>query len=324
MRSRTALDLIVPELAPRYVPPAVTVDTSAGVSTRWARRLGLISWYRTFLNALTSYGTSPLEWWKNIAWRYRCAESDIEVLFVLGCPRSGTTLVQRILTVHDDYFSIEGETGLFTRRSIFGRRHLGLDEHETELLLGRSSDIVDLFERGVRYLAKEKQGRIFVEKTPQHVLRLGFLMGHFPAARFIHVLRDGRDCLASSRRHPNIPQSESAAIFARYWKRCVRAAARHTDSDRLMTVRYEDLTRAPDQHVARLMSFLGRSMDPRQLDPAAIGADRRGTRKEFSRLRDPITSASVGRWRDELSESERKVFWRIAGRWLERLGYPHD
>lgn len=96
-------------------------------------------------------------------------------------------LLQRILTVHPDFFSIESETGLFSSQEIFSRRHFDLDQQHSDALISASSNIVDFMDRAITVLQKDRPECRFVEKTPQHVRRLRFLIKHFPNAQFVHI-----------------------------------------------------------------------------------------------------------------------------------------
>ncbi|MDP7030609.1 MAG: sulfotransferase, partial [Phycisphaerales bacterium] len=82
---------------------------------------------------------------RNIRWRMPRTVSDLQLVFVVGAPRSGTTLMQRVLASHSELFSIEGETGIFSARSLFGRNHFMLSSEDSKRLLSESCDIVDFF-----------------------------------------------------------------------------------------------------------------------------------------------------------------------------------
>lgn len=274
-----------------------------------------------FLSILRSYARNPRHLPRNLTWRMPRTVSGSRTIFVLGSPRSGTTLLQGVLGAHSQLFSIPGETGLFSLQNIFARRHLGLSWRENQDLLEESLDLVDFFDRAVRRLEQRNRGRTFVEKTPQHVLRLPFLMRCFPHGRFVHVARDGRDCFTSGKSHPHIPQTSSAARFARYWRRCVLKPFRLRDRANLLSLRYEDFVQAPAPELERLMGFLGLEPEKAQLDPARFGRNRRGDLDEFRLLRAPITEHRIGRWRAELSEAEVRDFERVAGPMLDAYGY---
>ncbi len=244
----------------------------------------------------------------------------MEVVFIVGSPRSGTTLLQRILSLHSRLCSISGETGIFTRQNLFDRerRHFGLAGADLESLFDDSSDIVDFFERGASRVC---DGRIFVEKTPQHVLHIPFILEYFPASRIIHIVRDGRDCYCSARSSGIIPQAASLDGFARYWRKCVRAAMRHQGHERILEIRYEDLARHPRRRLSDIMRYLGLELEDRQTDPDAIGGDRRSDLGEFRRLKQAIGPASVGRWRTELTPRQVARFMKVARREIEHYGY---
>jgi hypothetical protein len=259
-----------------------------------------------------------------LTWRARRTISESRTVFVVGSPRSGTSLIQSVLAAHSQLFSIPGETGLFTHQNIFARRHFGLSWAENRALLLASRDVVDFFDRGVRLLESRNDNRTFVEKTPQHVLRLEFLSRRFPNARFVHVVRDGRDCFASAKTHAGIPQATSARRFARYWTRCVEVPLRMDGNPRLLTIRYEDFVRTSAPELARVMGFLNLELEERQLDPEWFGSHKRGHRDEFRLLRSPVSERRVGRWRTELSTAERRDFERRARRPLAAYGYLQE
>ena len=65
---------------------------------------------RAQLRLAMTYLKSPSEILRNVRWRLNCSVSQEPVVFVVGAPRSGTTLLQRMLSLHDQLFSIQGET----------------------------------------------------------------------------------------------------------------------------------------------------------------------------------------------------------------------
>ena len=282
---------------------------------------------KTPLRIALSYISSPSSIPRTFSWRFRPGISLEPIVFVFGAPRSGTTLLQRVLALNDQLFSIDAETGLFSLQNIFTRKHFGLSWNECQNLFQKSCDVVNFLENGVSEIRKKNgfaSNMRMVEKTPQHVMHLGFLMRHFPRARFIHIVRDGRDCFCSSRNHPNIPQNSSVRRFAKYWAACVTEGLKFDTRNNLIRVKYEDLVASPESVVGDLMHRLDLNLQRRQLDPGEIGQDDRAKRDEFARLRHPIRPASVGRWRLEMDERELKNFEDVAGHLMPRLGYATD
>jgi hypothetical protein len=257
-------------------------------------------------------------------WRFAPGRSDLEVVFVVGAPRSGTTLMQQVLVGHGDFFSIPGESGIFTHQDVFdpARKHFGLDLGLRRELFRVSRSHVEFFERAVRSLPGALPGKVFVEKTPQHALRTAFLLDRFPRSRVVHVVRDGRDCFCSSQANQHVPQRASVHRFASYWRRCINAVESQSASDRVLRIRYEDFVADPQLWLGRLMAFLGKSPDPRQLDPGELGRDPRSRLDEFRRLGEAISPSSVEQWKRRMEARDIAVFRRVAGRELERMGSP--
>ncbi len=278
--------------------------------------------FSSIFAAIKSY-QNPRHWVKNVTWRFPRTVSQKKVVFVVGAPRSGTTLLQRVLSLHPDLFSIEGETGLFTKQNIFApeRQHFGLSTDLIEQLFLESRDIVDFFNRGLDHLVEDNPAARFVEKTPQHVFQLATLSKRFPQASFIHIVRDGRDCYCSARKMAEIPQAQSITRFAKYWLRCVRSPMQASLGARIRHVKYEDLVRHPEQELGSLMSFLGLAVDPKQLDAGQIGQDHRASVDAFKKLAQPINDGSTQRWQTELSSDENRVFITLAKSGLKEFNY---
>lgn len=275
------------------------------------------------LNAfIRSYLGDPWSIPRNVLWRLRKTVSHQPLVFVVGAPRSGTTLMQRVLASHSQLFSIESETGIFSARNLFNRTHFELPRGDCEALFKTSRSRTEFFGAGVGLLQDRNGGRLFVEKTPQHVRYLKTLVPCFPKAKFVQMVRDGRDCFCSARHHPNIPQRRSPKTFARYWRSCVRAALPLESHEHLYTLRYEDFVENPSGRLEELMSFLGLVAEPRQLANEERGQDRRSSRPQFQRLGAAIDGSTVGRWRSELAQSEVAAFERIAGAELRHFHYP--
>lgn len=272
-------------------------------------------------SVLNSY-RAPSDWIKNITWRFPKTFSELDVVFVMGAPRSGTTLLQSILRSHSELFSIEGETGIFTFQNIFAghRTHFGLNETTLSGLYVSSADVIEFFEKGVAAISADSHGKRFVEKTPQHILRLPFILKHFPRAHVIHIVRDGRDAYVSAKSYKGIPAGRSPAKFARYWSRCVRMTI-DIESSRVAVIKYENLVRDPRREVGKIMEFLGLHLQEQQLDFKTFGSDKRAQSEYFSKLAGPIDDASVGKWKIVLSDDEKRIFVARARDALKYYGY---
>jgi hypothetical protein len=172
------------------------------------------------------------------------------------------------------------------------------------------------------YAAKHDKPR-WADKTPHYVHHVDHLLTVWPQARFVVLVRDGRDVALSLRRMPFGPNNAWAA--APWWARGIRAGERAQSAhpDHVLTVRYEDLAQAPAEVVPRICEFLELAYSPAMLaleeaDPSKIVADQASW---FPTLFDGITTTAVGRWRREMSVRDQRVFAARAGAELERFGY---
>jgi Sulfotransferase family len=161
------------------------------------------------------------------------------------------------------------------------------------------------------------------DKTPHYVHHIEHLLRLWPRARFIVLVRDGRDVALSLRRMPFGPNNAWAA--AQWWARGIRAGARAQGEhpDAVLTIRYEDLAERPHDEVRRLCSFVGLSYADDMLalehvDPARIVPDQAAW---FPTLFNGINTSAVGRWRREMGRRDQRIFAALAGAELEQLGY---
>ena len=150
-----------------------------------------------------------------------------------------------------------------------------------------------------------------------HLLRL------WPQARFVVLVRDGRDVALSLRRMPFGPNNAWAA--AQWWARGIRAGARaqREHPEAVLTVRYEDLAQRPETEVPRLCEFLGLRYDDDMLalektDPALIVPDQAVVVPDAVRRHQHERGRPLGR---EMSRRDQRIFAALAGAELEQLGY---
>ena len=224
--------------------------------------------------------------------------------FIVGCPRSGTTVVQALLARHPDVYTLP-ETAFFERlyadlewrwgdhqatpRRRRWRQRLGWMRKEARpsivpLLhsldgerarIGRvpfSSNacavkFIDLLDA----LALQADCSLWVEKTPNHLLYMPEIEACAPDARFIHVIRPGADVLASLAdaylRFENDDAFGGGSVhWARRWNRAMQIHQACLGRANHSFVFLEDLIRRPDQEWARLCQFLGLRPDIRLED----------------------------------------------------------
>jgi hypothetical protein len=173
------------------------------------------------------------------------------------------------------------------------------------------------------YAAQHGKPR-WADKTPHYVHHIDHLLRVWPRARFVVLVRDGRDVALSLRRMPFGPNNAWAA--AQWWARGIRAGQRAaTDHpDAVLTVRYEDVATSPTTEVPRICEFLGVEyrddmLALEKVDRSKIVPDQASW---FPTIFEGITTGAVGRWQSEMSVRDQRIFAALAGDELRALGYP--
>src|SRR5258708_43792 len=214
---------------------------------------------------------------------------DPVFLFVVGSTRSGTTLLRGMFDSHpqlavpwESHFITQFsrnraryEHGLAFDQSAFvddlflsAFRHWGVDRERIERALTKRQWVS--YPDAVRavfadYAAARGKSR-YGDKTPAYVREITLIAAMFPEARFIHIIRDGRNVALSLLTTSWGPDSVAEAAMA--WKTSVtmgRDAGRRLTADRYREVRYEALVRQPVEHLRNLCDFAEIEWDPRML-----------------------------------------------------------
>lgn len=164
----------------------------------------------------------------------------------------------------------------------------------------------------------------WADKTPIYVLSMTLLARLFSGARFIHLIRDGRDVALSYLSVPWGPTTTWQA--ARKWRRDVQAgrrAGRALGPARYMEIRYEDLVAHPKEVLAATCSFADLPFHEGMLDYHFHASERiewpDGMQFHASATKPPASGARD--WRTQMPDSDLKAFEAVAGQLLDELGY---
>jgi hypothetical protein len=167
--------------------------------------------------------------------------------------------------------------------------------------------------------------RWYGDKTPGYVIHLDFLGRLFPEAKFIHIIRDGRDVALGYVERPEWgPRTITEAAF--YWRSRVsrgQEAGRRLGAQRYREVRYEAFLDDPAGVAAGLCEFIGIPFAPQMLDYHERGTSFAANSKDpqaFKALSRPPTKG-LRDWRKDMRPSDVRVFEHIAGNLLAKLGY---
>jgi hypothetical protein len=271
--------------------------------------------------------------------------------FFVGCPRSGTTLLGRMGDAHPDLAVIHETRWLarwYQKRigvtsegyvtpelvdRLPGYRRFKVLEIEPDNLARlywdrepvRYAEFVSmLFDR----LATRREKRLAGDKTPRYVRSVPTLSELWPHARFVHLIRDGRDvCLsvldwgkgASNFSTWDEDPISTTALWWEWQVRLGREAGALLRPDRYHEVRYESLVADPEAECDRLCAFLGLANDPAMVrfHEGRVRADPGLDAKRSWRPATP----GLRTWRRQMAPSDVARFEAAAGDLLEELGY---
>lgn len=248
-------------------------------------------------------------------------------IFIVGCQRSGTTMLRLVLDSHSRI-----SCGPETRFLADMQRIVTTDWHrlqrygfEREEWLRRIAD----FFGGIQTDYAQRRGKPrWADKTPLYALNIPFLAELFPTAQFVHVIRDGRDVAVSHRKRFGYASSLNSARKWPTYIRTARAAARSLPPEQYLEVRYEALVGNTEDTLRRLVAWLGEEWEPQLLeyDRASHDVPDKYTqeahlRRESSPAQGSIYGSSVGTHRRQLDPVTRLAFTVLARQTLKELGY---
>jgi len=268
-----------------------------------------------------------------------------EGILVVGAPRSGTTLVRRLLDAHPDV-ACPGETRLFTACARFlatERVVGGMDVGVLNGLAFAGFEPDEVLERlrafafaFPREHARRAGVRRWAEKTAVdafHLREIEALCGD--RVHYVAVVRHGldvacsvREWVAKSEAHPAelVPyvarHARPLEAYCHAWVDVMASldALRRARPERVIVLRYEDVLADPEAELARLFEGLGERVVPDLLRRAFEGDAPAGFGDWKTHARTGVDAASVERWR-RLPETTRSELGAIANPTLERWGY---
>ncbi len=266
-------------------------------------------------------------------------------VFVIGCSRSGTTLLYHMLLSSGNFAIYRTESFIFTlleprfrplSKPNNKRRMLdawyntrlytksGLEPSEIEPRIMAECQNGGDFLRIVMEEMCRKQGvGRWAETTPEHLLYIRRIKETIPNALIVHVIRDGRDVALSWEKLRQIrpfPWDRRRAAMAAgiYWEWIVhkgRQAGRSLGGD-YIEVHYEDLVRKPAEVLKNLEPFIEHDLDYERITQVGIGSVSARNTAFKGDQRSPI-----GRWKTDLSQEELATLESLVGDTLQQLGY---
>ncbi|MGH2727706.1 MAG: sulfotransferase family protein [Actinomycetota bacterium] len=265
-------------------------------------------------------------------------------IFVVGCARSGTTMLRAMLDAHRE-LAIPPESHFIPAMWRVRRRY----GHPGPVDASRmASDVVSTFRFGewgipadavrrrvdtlerpsfadaidavfLAYAGEHGKSR-WGDKTPNYALDLALLADLFPDARFVHLVRDGRNVALSLLQMPWWPNTlpEAAQVWS-HWTRKARSDGRALGPERYLEVRYEDLVDDPGASLRSVCAFAGLPYREEML-AYPESANGNGTPDYHRNAQRPPTRG-LRDWTRDMSQEDVALFEALAGEQIRAMGY---
>ena len=275
-------------------------------------------------------------------------ETADQLFFIVGCPRSGTSLLQVMISNHPDLM-LPTETGFYSRiyPKYLGKwgelsdlnnfnyaleeilscyKHLELDtDRIRQLCQSGQPSWETIFLAILTTFAEKHQVKRVGEKSPNHFRCIGLLKERFPNAKFIHIIRDPRAVILSMKK--SLFESKNIGSLCKIWHEAIEIHRKYSErlgSKGYIAVKYEDLVTQPETTLRPICDFLDITFSPQMLEHH---------KREFLGFRDvesqphmkstlkPVFTSSLEKWREELSPSQIALIQYVLSDEMYLLGY---
>lgn len=280
------------------------------------------------------------------------------IFFVVGCQKSGTTWVQRLVHAHPNALC-RGETAMALTLAPAITEIAKIYNHGIRYRNERFGDLPeDLSLDGLdaaymftaiagrmlsKWLPPGEAGaaiRALGEKTPEHATTLEILEMGFPGCKVIHIVRDPRDVTVSGwhhnlkargdefqREYPTM-SAYARTIMGTHWVGYNEKALAHAAQypGQVHRIRFEDLLREPETTTASLFQFLGLNPDPSIVQQCLDASSLQKQKQDQATGQDVEGSwffrqGKAGAWRDELDAASAVVIEQLGSSLMQKLGY---
>ncbi len=270
-------------------------------------------------------------------------------VFVLGCPRSGTTVLYHMLLSAGNFAIYRAESNVFSilqprfgnLKSSANRRELlrywvnsklfqvtGLEAEQITNEIMRDCKTTGDFLRIVMEETARRQGvERWADCTPDHLLYIPQIKREIPNALVVHIIRDGRDVALSYVKqgwaYPFFwDKHEHLSVAGLFWEWIVgkgREFGRGLGQD-YYELHYEDLVQTPHETLRKLGEFVGQKLHYDRIQKVGIGSV---SEPNSSFTSDPSGGFHpIRRWEAKMSSAQLASFEALTGNFLQELGYP--
>ena len=270
-------------------------------------------------------------------------------VFVVGVPRSGTTLLAAMLSAHSrmscgpesDFFEQLGTQHInrlcdprFWPRAavdfLYSIKTLdqplpdmyGITRKQLERYLqAQPPAVTSVLASVTEQYTKQAGKQRWVEKTPVHCNHVRTIRRYYPTSPIIRIVRDPRDVALSLKKVSWGPQSLIESVWK--WRGFETLCTDFFRTDRYaLTLRYEDLVRSPEAKLKEVCAFIGEQFEPGMLDTSqSIRHVNRINEVWKVKAGMPVDASRVATWKHCLTDGENRLFEAILGKHLTTYGY---
>ena len=251
--------------------------------------------------------------------------SDGPPIFIVGCPRSGTSLMRNILAAHSNIAFGPETHFLFEFEKIVGVHWDRIERYgfEKEYWFCKIADFFDSFKS--EYAHKNGKKR-WGEKTPSYAYQHDLINKLFPTCQIVHIVRNGTDVISS---HRDRWGYQSVPKAMKVWKNSIKKVqefSKFLPKDRYYEIRYEQIVESPKETLKPLFNYLNEPWEENVLDAESVKfAD--SASKYYSIIQkessngNSIYGSRVGAGLKNLDPFTKAFFRSYAGGLMKQLGY---
>ncbi|MCA0894913.1 sulfotransferase family protein [Microbulbifer agarilyticus] len=278
------------------------------------------------------------------------ATASTAPVFIVGPPRSGTSLLSAIIGSHSR-IACGPETDLFRALPIKRARslaqssnritktieqldeirypdgrslasHFGLSNEHLRKQLDTRTDFVKAVYAAIPEAFAEVQGKQrWAEKTPRHLFYVDTIRALFPDAKIIRIIRDPRDSIPSVIKNIGLSTSYIAEFY-RWMGVYMKSSKFFAQDANSITVRYEDLVTDPAEKVSEICQFIGEEFEPQMLERKGAELVRVASETWKSDIDKKISADNIYGWKSKMDPDVAIAASLICSEALSELGYP--
>jgi hypothetical protein len=269
--------------------------------------------------------------------------ADFAPIFIVGCPRSGTTLLTVLMDRHDriamtpeTHFIPDLPPDRYMRRGVDHGAivdyfldysylwDMKLDRARVlQRFRGDAPTFANFFRRALEEYASGR-GKVRVgEKSPEHLGAIPTLVAWYPRARILWLVRDGRDAVQAMMRAPQFHKDRRRSCHL--WRSTVLEGLNYQRlyPENVLRVDFKELVRRPREELGHICRFVGEEFQERQLDvqvASSVVLPKESVLK--GRALQALDHSKIGEYHRQASVPEIWLMDSVMGRCLRRLGYP--